>query len=302
MLAVAVEVAAPAALARVGIAIAVLGVVVGIPHGAVDHMIPSWTSHRPPPMLAVLGSYVLVAALAAGAFWLLPDVATAVFLIASAYHFGRGEAEATDARDPLLALAHGSAVVLLPLLLWRTEYVAAIHRVAPELARVFGRPVTLALCELVVMVNIAVAVRALRAHNWRLVADCTALVLLMLVTPPLISFGAYFGFWHSMRHYSRLLSLPGRDGTLLPRGQALRRFAGAAAVPVTLVLAASAALLTFSSRDVVSDAVIVLLALTFPHMRAVARLDRLAHPADDDRLRGLPGGRHPASSGRADPS
>lgn len=72
-------------------AIAAVGIVIGIPHGAVDHLIPGLASRNRSTFAhlgVVIGCYVLVAAVATTALLLAPDVSFAVFLLVSAAHFG----------------------------------------------------------------------------------------------------------------------------------------------------------------------------------------------------------------------
>jgi hypothetical protein len=130
--ALAAQAAVPDLLARAGTAIAIIGIVVGIPHGAVDHMVPFWLADTPPtprPLLKAVLRYLTVAAAATGAFLLLPTVTVSVFLLASALHFGRGEVVFAAQRagrpippwqrERIVVLAYGTAVVVLPLAVWR---------------------------------------------------------------------------------------------------------------------------------------------------------------------------------------
>src|SRR5689334_11389468 len=67
--------ALPSAVARAALAIAVAGALLGLPHGAVDHVVPGWLARRPlplGPLAALLGGYVAVVAVGAVALRLAP--------------------------------------------------------------------------------------------------------------------------------------------------------------------------------------------------------------------------------------
>jgi hypothetical protein len=135
---------APDLLDEVAPVIALSGIVLGVPHGAVDHMLPFWTRGRRPRAVdlgRVFAGYVAVAALAAAALLLAPTATVGVFLLVSAVHFGRAEVvvPAEDAGRPvpgpahewLPTAAHGLAVVGLPLVLWPGPSAAVLGRLGP---------------------------------------------------------------------------------------------------------------------------------------------------------------------------
>ncbi|WP_413755772.1 Brp/Blh family beta-carotene 15,15'-dioxygenase [Streptomyces sp. MMBL 11-3] len=76
------------------------GVVLGIPHGAVDHLVPAWfrTGATAVGRIPVLPGYAATAAVAFLLFLWAPTAALVLFLAASVVHFGRGEARGMPAR------------------------------------------------------------------------------------------------------------------------------------------------------------------------------------------------------------
>jgi Brp/Blh family beta-carotene 15,15'-monooxygenase len=112
--------------------------------------------------------------------------------------------------------------------------------------------------------------------------DLALLLLLAHLAPPLIAFAVYFGCWHAMRHTARLtLSLP-RSLENLNQGNLRDAFSqavipGLPALIGTFVVAGAMAL---SGRDFSDEffwmALVVVWALTVPHMVVTAKLDRAA--------------------------
>lgn len=266
--------------------IALAGIVLGIPHGAVDHMVPFWSAGRRPgcrELATGLAGYVLVAAVAAAALIAWPTAMVLVFLVVSALHFGRGEvtfAAERDGRptpdrltDLAGTLAHGGIVVLLPLTVWHDRSAAVLGVLAPGLARPL--PGALLAAGAVLVVGSALGVAALRAVQGRRrdAAELLLVLVVFLAVPPLVAFGVYFGAWHAVRHTGRLLTLPGPSGPLTPRA-ALARYARHAALPTVVACAALVVAGRVVSGSAVPVALAVLLALTFPHLRVVERWDR----------------------------
>lgn len=286
---IAAQVLAPALLANLSTALLVLAFVVGVPHGAVDHLVGFWTSRTAPDFGSLLlagARYSGLVATALGAFLVDRGVAVALFVAASALHFGRGEvqflAEQAGRRPPslreewLLTLAHGCAVVLVPLGLRPAEVRAVLAPLAPALASATGTDVLHGAALAAVLLAAGSVVRDL-SRGRRADAGGTALVLLLVtVVPPLPAFAVYFGGWHSARHLARLLDLVAEGGAARPWAAAARRLAVAAALPTTVVLAATAVALTLGAVPTVAGLLVVLLVLTFPHLVTVAALDRWA--------------------------
>ncbi len=289
------SVVAPGAARTVAVPLAVVGALVGVPHGAVDHLIPWWWggsvpgAGRGPVAIGLFGlAYAGVAALALTAFLFVPTPALVAFLVLSALHFGRGEVATSAERagrpapgfrtDQLISLAHG--LVVVGMLLWaRPAQVGPLLRpLSPWLADAStrSRPVGLVLVAAVVLAGLVVLLRAGRRGE---AAELGLLAVTFTVAPPLAAFGVYFGAWHALRHTGRLLDLArGRrmatghpDRGWGPSGALLAR---AAALPTLGALATMVAL--FLARDLASlqAEVGVLLALTFPHAAVVWALDR----------------------------
>ncbi len=289
LLLLVLQLSAPAALASAAPALAVGGLLLGLPHGAVDHLVPFWSTGdamTPRRLGAVLVSYLAVAGLAAAALLLVPGPAVAVFLVVSALHFGRGEVSVVAARDGRaaprlrddlpLVLAHGAVVVALPYALWSHEAAVVLRQLAPSLADPpaavrWGLVAATALLVLLAGADLA------RRRRPRQLAELAVLATCFAVVPPLAAFGVYFGLWHAGRHTWRMVELAAVAGPPgAGAGRAARRCAVDAAGPTAVALAAVLVVATTRDSSVLATEIAVLLALTFPHVRTVAALDAAA--------------------------
>lgn len=296
-----IAVLSPSAARTAGLPIAVVGALLGVPHGAVDHLLPWWwgTVERGSPGGAAGGSpvvrltvftaaYALVAAAALAALLTAPTPTLLVFFVLSAVHFGRGEVLTSAERagrpvprggtDRVVAAAHGLVVVGLLFWVRPADTDPLLGPLSPWLAReaVATRWWGLAL---VAVVGVAALARLVAGHRHLEAAELALLAGAFSVAPPLAAFGVYFGGWHALRHSGRLLDLARRrrvatghrDPGWGPAGLLLAR---SALLPTLAALATVAAL--WWARDLVSlqAEVGVLLALTFPHAAVVWALDR----------------------------
>lgn len=272
---------------QIGIAITALAI--GIPHGALDHLV-TLPKSQPKKMALFIIVYVAVAVMAVLliANWNL--VGFQLVLLMSLIHFGIGdlafmaelknlsnEASKSKSRVPNY-LAFGAVPVLIPLL--KDESIAALTEINIELVnwyQVFRG----AIWVLVILAVLMTAVDLFRLNRNRDLLDLFLLTALALIAPPLISFAIYFGCWHAMRHTARLtLSLP-KSLANFDVNKPVKAF-WAAVIPGTpaLVLTFAAAGI-FWQQDKLDNsflwsALVIVWALTVPHMAVTAKLDRAA--------------------------
>jgi Brp/Blh family beta-carotene 15,15'-monooxygenase len=113
--------------------------------------------------------------------------------------------------------------------------------------------------------------------------DLVLLYLLAVTAPPLVAFAVYFGCWHAMRHTARLtLTLPSSQEAFAA-GDEKKAFLravlpGTPALVGTFIVAALIVLIRGDSLDdqFLWVSLVVVWALTVPHMAVTARLDRKA--------------------------
>jgi Brp/Blh family beta-carotene 15,15'-monooxygenase len=272
VLAAVVGLAVPSA-GQAGPALLVLAALLGLPHGAVDHLALGWSQGtRGPAPRALLVAYALGAVLVAAAALAAPVPAVLVLLLLSAGHFAEGEVAFDQLRGGpglrLPAAALGTAVVALPLLLRPDQVRGIVAALDPAL------PGVLAELRLPVLVVTGVLVLAgllvgIRARAWLPTAELAIVVGAAALAPALLVFAAWFGAWHAPRHLVRLLDLQ-PDGSA---GERVRRLALGAVAPTAAALAGLGALAA-TGRGLPAAVLVVLLALTVPHAAVVARLRR----------------------------
>ncbi len=280
----------PGAVTAAGPVLLAVGVLVGLPHGAVDHLVPAWTGRASlgrRGMTAVVAGYVLAALLAWAALAFAGPWALLCLMVLSVVHFGLGDVATGAERDGHLpprgvelacaVFARGAPVLLLPLVFWPAPLDAALDAFDPRVTALLSTPVRLGLLALLVCCGVVSVVKDRAAGRQLQIAELLALWLLFTVTPPLAAFGIYFGCWHSLRHVARLLVADPRNRVDLVHGWwrgPLRRFARSAAIPTLGSLAGLGALVAVaSSTPLLVPMLSVLMALTVPHVVFVAMLD-----------------------------
>jgi Brp/Blh family beta-carotene 15,15'-monooxygenase len=211
-------------------------------------------------------------------------------LFMSAIHFGIGDAafineidKRTDAASKLNRFfyipAAGFTPVFIPLVnSASTEALASVNPALVNWHKGFDSEILLVITAFTIF---AIGVMAI-GKRYREVVDLTLLLLLAHLAPPLIAFAVYFGCWHAMRHTARLtLSLP-RSIENLTQGMLRKSFSNAVipGLPALMGTFVVAALLALSGRDFTDEffwmALVVVWALTVPHMAVTAKLDRAA--------------------------
>ncbi|WP_254531866.1 Brp/Blh family beta-carotene 15,15'-dioxygenase [Natrinema gelatinilyticum] len=287
-------------------------VVLGLPHGAVDHL--ALPRVRGDPVTARSIGFVCVLYLFVGTayavfWWLAPAAAFTLFVLVTLVHWGQGDVYALLAfvgadhletrADRLLALVvRGGIPMLVPLIAFPERYAS----VAETLVGTFD-PGSTARLELVVSPTVRTAlavafgtgialtllfgfVRAGRDGRGPWLVDLTetlGLVAYFAVVPPVLAIGLYFCFWHSLRHVLRTMLVDPIASAALDRGAivgASRRFSRDA-TPLTagglMVLVAMGRTLPQTPAtvpDVVALYLVTIAVLTLPHVVVVTLLDR----------------------------
>jgi Brp/Blh family beta-carotene 15,15'-monooxygenase len=272
------------------VVIALIALAVGIPHGALDHLVTLPRS-RPIKMALFIAVYVAIAIAAVWAILEWNVYGFYVVVIMSALHFGIGDAAFLSERDRILgerrsprvaqllyALAGGVTPVLIPLV--KEESGDALAAVNPALVDWDGGFGEIFYSSAIGLLVLAIVVQ-LVAKRERDALDLVLLGVLAIMTPPLIAFAVYFGTWHAMRHTARLTLNLRKSEMAYERDDAksaLRNavLPGLPALIGTLIVAAG--LVIFGDNNFTDDflwlLLVVIWALTVPHMMVTAKLDR----------------------------
>ena len=272
------------------VVIALIALAVGIPHGALDHLVTLPRS-RPIKMALFIAVYVAIAIAAVWAILEWNVYGFYVVVIMSALHFGIGDAAFLSERDRILgerrspraaqllyALAGGVTPILIPLV--KEEGGDALAAVNPALVDWDGGFGDIFYSSAIGLLALAIVVQ-LVAKRERDALDLVLLGVLSIMTPPLIAFAVYFGTWHAMRHTARLTLNLRKSEMAYERDDAksaLRQavLPGLPALIGTLIVAAG--LVIFGDNNFTDDflwlLLVVIWALTVPHMMVTAKLDR----------------------------
>jgi Brp/Blh family beta-carotene 15,15'-monooxygenase len=245
------------------------GVAFGMPHGAVDHLVPARIAGGSRVRSAV-GVGVLYLVVGGGyllSWFVAPLPAAVAFVLVTWFHWGQGDvyllAVATGGRYPrsvghrgLTVLVRGAMPMAVPLLAFPGEY----RRVVADLVGLFGGDVAgiefafapgtrLAVGGVVATLVAATLLRgglARTGSGWerRLdrgfrtdAAEVALLGAYFLLVPPVLAVGLYFCLWHSVRHVVRLLAVDEAGARALRErrvGRSLAQF-GRDAAPLTVV-------------------------------------------------------------------
>jgi Brp/Blh family beta-carotene 15,15'-monooxygenase len=271
------------------VVIAVIALAIGIPHGALDHLV-TLPKAQPKKMAIFIVIYVAVAVVAVIGILQFNTFGFIIVLFMSAIHFGIGDAafisEIDRRTQPQSKLnrwfyipAAGFTPVFIPLVnSASTEALASVNSALINWHHGLDSQILLLVTSFTVT---AIAVMAF-SKRYREVLDLTLLLLLAHFAPPLIAFAVYFGCWHAMRHTARLtLSLP-RSIENLTQGMPRKAFSNAVipGLPALIGTFVVAGIMALSGRDFSDEffwmALVVVWALTVPHMVVTAKLDRAA--------------------------
>ena len=269
--------------------IAVIALALGIPHGALDHLV-TLPKSEPKKMALFIIVYVAVAIVAVIGILKFNTVGFIVVLFMSAIHFGIGDAAFINEIDKrsegtkklnrwFYIPAAGFTPVFIPLV--NSASTEALASVNPALINWHQGLDSQILFTITAFALLAIGVMVFD-KRYREALDLIVLLLLAHLAPPLIAFAVYFGCWHAMRHTARLtLSLP-RCVENITQGMLRKAFSNAVipGLPALIGTFVVAGLLALSGRDFTDEffwmALVVVWALTVPHMAVTAKLDRAA--------------------------
>ena len=271
------------------VAVAVIALAIGIPHGAIDHLItiPRDSTRK---FVAFIAIYTLIAIIAALAIAQWNLIGFQLVVLMSALHFGFGDsayanetqaaAEKNGYSSTVLssyAIPAGFLPVVLPLTDKRTLDV--LQELNPTLINWAGsftqvlRNSTLFIA--VISILLLVVVR-----NYSLALDLVLLLALSYFAPPLVAFAVYFGLWHAIRHTARLVPKLPSAMQRVASGNPLASFF-AAVIPGLYAIVGIFLLGIFFvakgttelSSDFLWIILVIIWALTVPHMATTAKFD-----------------------------
>jgi len=271
------------ALARESLLLLGIGVVLGVPHGAFDHLVPGWLdgTRRRQGLRFVLG-YTIAAGVALAAEAVAPLATVGALVLLSGYHFADGEAEAIalrahrtrDRLDSCTGWATSVGMLAVPAL----AQPRAVERLAEAVLHT-RLPLPDGMIRAALLVGsvgfvLGVAVVSARSHRPLPAVELTLLTLASLVVPPGALFSVAFAVGHSLRQGVRLVNLrlearPEHRASTHPRW--VRRWRGRSmeaiswGAPLAVALVAGLVAVAVGGLSVVEVSVAGVLALSVPH-------------------------------------
>ena len=270
------------------ICLAVIALIIGIPHGALDHLV-TLPKDKPAKMAAFVIIYVLIAAVAVWAILKWNVLGFQLVVIMSAAHFGVGDAAFIAESERLnngvskslidrliYAIPAGLLPVFIPLTSDLTS--SALAQVNPKLINWVGSNTNLIHLCVLLLAATSIFILILKRDD-KSAIDLTLLAALSILTPPLVAFAIYFGLWHALRHTARLTLNLNKSEIAYQKNEPKRAFMQAVlpGIPALIGTFFVAAVLAAANPDnsrLLWSILVVIWALTVPHMMATAKLDK----------------------------
>ncbi|MGB3773576.1 MAG: Brp/Blh family beta-carotene 15,15'-dioxygenase [Rhodococcus sp. (in: high G+C Gram-positive bacteria)] len=277
-------------------------VILGLPHGAADHLVPAWLRSRRQSAASIMRVVALYGVLAAAALamWVWAPAAAAIgFIALTWFHWGQGDLyvlRAVDNSDYLTGRRLRSAAVVirggLPMLVplvfhpdvYREFLVATVGLFdgSMSLDVLGGLGARATVCAVFVAVIVATgAITYRRAVDrsvwWRDQVEVGVLLFFFAAVPPILAIGLYFSMWHALRHFVRLDLIAGSPYVTTPKRIARMARACAPTTALAIVFLVMFALViprAANSGVAALGLYLVLVSmLTVPHVAVVSYMD-----------------------------
>ena len=271
------------------VALAVIALAIGIPHGAIDHLItiPRDSTKR---FIGFIAIYTLIAIIAALAIAQWNLIGFQLVVLMSALHFGFGDSAFANESQAAAGKSGYSSLILasyaipagfLPVVLPLTDKrtLDVLQELNPALINWAGT-FTESLRNSTIAIAVFSILLLIVTKNYSLAIDLALLLALSFLAPPLIAFAVYFGLWHAIRHTARLVPKLTSAMQKVASGKPLAVFFTAVVPGLYAILGIFLLGIYFVSKDT-SDVsrdflwviLVIIWALTVPHMATTAKFD-----------------------------
>ena len=259
--------------------------VIGIPHGAVDHIISADLYNLSKSFSDQIKFYFPYLALmfAMGIIWYIsPIIGFAIFLLCTIYHFGQADLIHLSIPNPLkklLYLSRGVMVVGLIIFINPSLSYPVMESIAgldfastfPFIHYSFEIGIFSAFQHLLLLAIATAVHRAtLSVSFWYPITDTLLIIGLFAFAEPVIAFAVYFGCWHSLGHVKELkefFSSNGKKWSIREFYKSSWLFTMISIVGLVMLYWLNAA---FGSEEQMLALLFILIsALTLPHMFVV---------------------------------
>lgn len=189
---------------------------IGIPHGAIDHVVSSelfGTGRSLMGHLKFYGSYLIIM-LIIGLVWIFtPVIGMIIFLLISIYHFGQADMEdflISSKIQPIWYIIRG--LFLIGLIVFSSPditypIISAAMDISLEQFETFMPPQNISLIVILLIYTAFTLISFYKNDITNIkifTLESTVLTLLFMISGPLIGFALYFSVWHSSGHIVEL--------------------------------------------------------------------------------------------------
>lgn len=191
--------------------------IVGIPHGAIDHIIASELFNKWDGIIGHLtfySTYLLIMALLGVIWFLSPSSGMIIFLLISIYHFGQADMEdfISDEHPSFLWNVTRGTFIIGLILFSNTTVTFPVIADATGVStatfqHIFSRPhdIIAALIFIYLSGFIVSVIQNKIKNPLIFLADALLLIALFMITGPFIGFAIYFAVWHSSGHIHEMI-------------------------------------------------------------------------------------------------
>lgn len=277
----------PSAIDSVALWVVILSVgVIGIPHGAIDHIMAAELYDLNQTLkdhLQFYATYLLVMVVV-GALWIVfPEAGMALFLIISIYHFGQADMEDFLANRGFLNRIFyvNRGLLIIGIIIFSDPLITyPIMADAMQIDTVFfsvlmpsANVSLVVIISVYFLISITAIVTGRIKNSATFMVDSLLLTLFLLITGPLIGFAIYFALWHSAGHINEMRDFFEERGQSLSLSEFYLK-----AIPFTIVSFIGLGLLLFINTQLnlenqfLSLMFILISVLTLPHMLIVEKM------------------------------
>ena len=242
-------------------------VFIGLPHGAMDGALAAhfgWMESKKKAATFLI-SYVAMAAIVVGVWFIAPALSFIIFLAISMYHFGKGDVDTGGQESPVTeSLARGGIVIGGISQFHRAdadEIFQALIGSNTELVWLFLNSVV----PMTIIFAILSMVNKSTGERGSFLGEITGLALIFSILPPLVGFAIYFCLIHSIRHFASMRAMLSDTITRLQITKTTILFSAISWAAGLIILAQQSSNIGFEPA-LLQVIFIGLAALTVPHM------------------------------------
>lgn len=263
-------------------------ITVGIPHGAIDHIITSTLynlSYTFREQIYFYIYYLIMMLVMIGFWWLNPMLGFLLFMIISIYHFGEADLEYLSLpkySKVLLYFARGTMIIGL-IIFGHPQYTSEIIQEITDFSLLnypfianYSTEIALFFIGQYLLTKLFLLIQNrnyIQQSIWYPMLDGIIVAILFFQVDTILAFSIYFGLWHSVGHIRAMISHLQKEGKPMNISGFFKK-----ALPFTLITFGGILLLYYLNQafgmeeQMVSLFFILISVITLPHMLIVFKM------------------------------